>query len=78
MGHVHHKARAHAVGDGGHALKVDDARVRRGARDDQRGALRTGGEALDRLVVDDLGLKVKAVGHKAVQLAREVDRAADA
>ena len=34
MGHVHHKARAHAVGDGDHALKVDDARVRRGACDD--------------------------------------------
>lgn len=53
MGHVHHKARAHAVGDGGHALKVDDARVRRGARDDQRGALRTGGAS--RRPVDQQG-----------------------
>ena len=34
MGHVHHEVRAHLACDGAHALEVDEARVGRGAADD--------------------------------------------
>ena len=62
------KQRAHAMGDRGHALEVEDPRIGRGAGDDH---LRPdlGGLRLERVVVDPLGVLADAVGVDLVQAA---------
>ena len=68
MGHIDHKARAHAVRDGRHALEIDGAGICRGASHDQARTMLLG-QALKLVIVDGLRLKVKAVRNEVVQLA---------
>ena len=75
VGHVHHEIGAHLMGDFRHALEVDEARVGRGAADDDlRAALLR--DALELVVVDGLGLGIHAVGDDVVQKTGEVHGAA--
>ena len=59
MRHVDHELRADRVGDLAEALPVDDARVGRRAGDDELGLVLVR-EALGRVVVDELGLRIAA------------------
>ena len=56
--HVHHQLRAHAVGDRAKALPVDHARIRRRAGDDELRLVLVR-EALRRVVVDELGFRMR-------------------
>ena len=71
VGHVDHELGAVVVRDLREALKVDDARIGGGTRNDERGLvlLRLGGNVV---VVDALGLRIKAVGNHVEELARIV------
>ena len=72
VGHVDEEQGADAVGDGRHALEVDDARVGRGAGDDEPGSHASSG-LLEGLVVDPgIGL-THAVGMDLVEAAGEVE-----
>ena len=73
--HVHHEVRVHFSGDGGHALEVDDARVRARAAHDELGAHLLG-DALHLVVVDGLRLGIHAVAGEIVVAPREVHRRA--
>ena len=75
MGHVHHEVRIHLARDGGHALEVDDARIRARAAHDELGAHFLG-DTLHLVVVDGLGLGVHAVAGEVVVAAAEVHRRA--
>ena len=66
--HVDHQQRADAVGDRAKALPVDHARIRRRAGDDQLGLVLVR-EPLGRVVVDELGLGIEAVGDDVEPLA---------
>ena len=69
---VDHEIRADAVRDLRHALEVDDARVGRGARDDEL-RLAVLCDALELVVVDALILLAHAVGNDVEILAAHVD-----
>ena len=73
--HIHHEERADRVRNRRHALKINDARVRRCARDDQLRLVLVR-QTLKFRIVDAPGLAIHAVGDEIVVLAREVDRAA--
>ncbi len=75
MRDIGHEARLDAPGDLRESLPVDDARVGRGASDDQLRPvlLRQRG---DSVVIEEFGLRIHAVVHEVVELAREADRAA--
>ena len=60
MGHVHHEISAHGIGDLAHALKVDDAGIGAGPGDQELRLLLLRA-ALDRVVIDHLGLRVDTV-----------------
>ena len=75
VGHVHHEVRIHLARDGGHALEVDDARIRARAAHDELGAHFLG-DTLHLVVVDGLGLGVHAVAGEVVVAAAEVHRRA--
>ena len=75
MCHVDHEDGIDAFGDGGDALKVDDACIRRCARDDHARMV-LGSEFFEGIVVDALGLAVNAVGDDLVVGAGDVDGAA--
>ena len=75
VGHVHHEVGAHLMRDLGHAREVNRAGIGGSAADDD---LRANLLRLfkKRVVVDDLGHGIDAVGFRMVELAREVCRAA--
>ncbi len=75
VGHVHHEVRPHLVGDGGHALEIDDARIGARAADDHLGTAFLG-LGLKGVVVNGLGFGIDAVRFHVVQATREVHRAA--
>ena len=75
VGHVNHEDGIDAFGDGGDALKVDDARIRRCTRNDHA-RMMLGGEFFEGIVVDALGLTVDSVGDDFVVAAGDVDGAA--
>ena len=75
VGHVDEEDGVDLVGDGAEAGPIDGAGVGAVAGDDELGAVLLG-ERLDLLVVDELGVRVDAVGDDVVVLAGEVDGAA--
>ena len=70
--HIHHKRRAHALGDLRAAGKVIAARVGGGAHDDHLGAVRAR-QFRHGIVVDELRLAVHAVGDEVEPSAGKVD-----
>ena len=73
MGHVDHELRADGVGDRAKALPVDDPRIRgRSGQNELR--LVFVRELLGRVVVDELGIRVHAIGDDLEPLARDVHR----
>ena len=73
--HVHQEQRADLVGDRAHARKIEEARIRRRARDDELGVVLLR-ETLELLVVDVFAVPLHAVRHEVVELGREVHRRA--
>jgi len=71
--HVHEQQRPDAVGDGREAREVEEARICRGAGDDELRA-HLARDRLERVVVDPLGLTIDAVGVDLVEPAGEVHR----
>src|SRR5487761_2363535 len=73
--HVHEEVRPHAVGDLREALEVQDPRVRARPGDHELRA-DLGRLLLHRVVVDEVGLAIDAVGVDVEPLPAEVDRGA--
>ena len=75
VGHVHHEVRPHRMGDGAHALEVDDARIRRRTADDE-GRMQLIGHTLELVIVNALGLGIQRIRMEVVDKPREVHRRA--